>query len=421
MITEISMPSYVLQEGVLFLTLLVIGTSAVMPGIDRWSRRYFIAFFSVNALGMVVFIIDMLTYLNPHTLWLSNWLPFVEYIMFSLPVLVFTFSLIHYTGENWKKSILFYSVGILWVFYLILHIIAHYIDIFYYTSPDGHFYIKETHPWLYVPVIIMIILNLITVILRRKKLPPRYFIAFLFYLIPATIAMIIHALTFAVLVVNIAVCIGAFTMYILILTEQIDRYMKQQNAIADQKAKIMVLQMRPHFIYNTLTSIYYLCEQDSHKAQQVLLDLTSYLRKNFNAMVTSDTILFSEELEHIRAYLAVEAAQYEDSLMVEYDIPHTHFRLPPLTLQPLVENAIKHGMDPENEPLHIVIRTRENDEGSLILVEDNGPGFDPEGVFDSANALSNIKQRLEMMCHGTITIASNRGEGTKVVVFIPND
>ena len=162
----------------------------------------------------------------------------------------------------------------------------------------------------------------------------------------------------------------------------------------------MVLQMRPHFIYNAMMSIYYLCTKDSKKAQQVTMDFTNYLRKNFTAIASENPVPFSDELEHTRAYLAVERVQFEDSLCVEYDTtPHKNFRLPPLTLQPIVENAVKHGMDPEYAPLCISIRTRETDSGSEIIVEDNGPGFAPaDDDCEPHIALANIKQRLEMMC-----------------------
>ena len=111
----------------------------------------------------------------------------------------------------------------------------------------------------------------------------------------------------------------------------------QQREIANQRASVMVLQMRPHLIYNTLMTIYSLCNRDPQKARQVTLDFTDYLRNNFNAVASDSTIPFSTELEHTLAYLAVEQAQYDDMLVVDYNTPFTYFRLPPLTLQPIVE------------------------------------------------------------------------------------
>ena len=180
-----------------------------------------------------------------------------------------------------------------------------------------------------------------------------------------------------------------------------------------------MLQMRPHFIYNTMMSIYYLCKQDADKAQQVTLDFTTYLRKNFTAIVGENLVPFKDELEHTRAYLAVEQAQHEDMLYVEYDTPHTDFSVPPLTLQPLVENAVKHSLDPNGDPLRIYIKTRKKDEGSEIIVENNGLDYQPSDDNEPHIALSNIKQRLELMCKGEMTIIPRKGGGTIVTVMIP--
>ena len=204
-----------------------------------------------------------------------------------------------------------------------------------------------------------------------------------------------------------------------ILSDQIEQYTLQQREIAHQRSSIMVLQMRPHFIHNTMTTIYCLCNQDPQKARQVTLDFNTYLRRNFTAIASEEPIPFSEELEHTRAYLAVEQAQFEDSLFIDYDTPHTLFRLPPLTLQPIVENAVKHGMDPDSEPLHILIRTRKTYSGSEVIVEDNGSGFGPYDETEPHIALSNIRQRLEMMCRGKLTILPREGGGTVVKVTIP--
>ena len=107
-------------------------------------------------------------------------------------------------------------------------------------------------------------------------------------------------------------------------------------------------------------------------------------------------------------------------LFVEYDTSHTLFRLPPLTLQPIVENAVKHGLDPDAEPLRIRIQTRETDDGSLILVEDNGPGYEP--ADDEPHiALANIRQRLKLMCGGQLTITPREGGGTAVKMTIPEN
>lgn len=196
-------------------------------------------------------------------------------------------------------------------------------------------------------------------------------------------------------------------------------YMRHQREIANQRAGILVLQMRPHFICNTMMSIYYLCDRDPQKAKQVTLDFTSYLRKNFAAIASEETIPFSSELEHTRAYLAVEQAQFEDTLFVSFDTPYTMFRVPPLMLQPIVENAVKHGMKSSNDPIHISVITRQTDKASEIIVEDDGPGFSPVDDNEPHIALNNIRQRLKLMCNGKLLITPREGGGTSVKVIIP--
>ena len=167
--------------------------------------------------------------------------------------------------------------------------------------------------------------------------------------------------------------------------------------------------------------IYSLCRRDPEKARQVTLDFTSYLRKNFANFASEEPVLFTDELEHARAYLSVEQTQFEDSLFVNFDTPVTHFRIPPLTLQPIVENAVVHCMRTSNDPIHVSVTTRKTDKEIEILVEDDGPGFKSSDNNEPHIALNNIRERLEMMCKGTLTISSRPEGGTSVKVTIPLD
>ncbi|MBQ3281732.1 MAG: histidine kinase [Eubacterium sp.] len=261
--------------------------------------------------------------------------------------------------------------------------------------------------------------NLISLYHYRAALTHRQRTAFLIFFVVPLICMVIQMFSYGLLLIVFGTSLAVLFMFVYLLTDQMERSLRQQQEIAHQRASIMVLQMRPHFIYNTMMSIYYLCKQDPDLAQRITLDFTTYLRKNFNAIASEDLIPFSEELEHTRVYLAVEKAQFEDSLFIDYDTPHTDFRVPPLTLQPIVENAVKHGMDPDSGPLQILIRTTRTDSGSEIIVENNGADFVPADDNEPHIALKNIQQRLEMMCHGKMTITPRDGGGTVVKVTIP--
>ena len=344
---------------------------------------------------------------------------FFEYLLTSLLMPMQTFYLLHCLNQKHKRSMFFFIILALWCVYIVLLIIAQFNPAFYYISPQVIFYQGPLHPLLIAPMSVMVILTMAKMIRERKKLSKRYFIALLIYQLPMTIAIIVHMNVYVPLFVDLSIVICSISMFAIILSDQVDRFMKQQQEIAHQRTDIMLLQMRPHFIYNTMMSIYYLCDQDAKKAQQVTLDFTTYLRKIFTAIASEDTIPFSEELEHTRAYLAVEQAQFEDMMFVEYNTPHTQFRVPPLTLQPIVENAVKHGMDPDGDPLRITVTTRKTDTFSEIVVENNGSDYEPADVDEPHTALKNIRQRLELMCGGRLTIMPRKGGGTTVKVTIP--
>jgi hypothetical protein len=412
---------YLLCIAMLTLTAVGLCVAIVMPGMSRWNRRFFTALFTVLLLLMGAFLVDLIVY-EFHDMALAEQIDvYFQYLLVSLPMPMFTGYLLHLCGEDLRKSTLFRLVIGLWGIYFILLGIAQCTTFLYYVTPDNEFIRGSWHPLLVAPLAAIMLLNLAGVIRRRNRLPDKYYVAFLIHLLPMTVATLIHAVIYVPLLVVFGLSFSMLSMFGIILCDQIEQYMRQQREIAHQRASIMVLQMRPHFIFNTMMSIYYLCAQDSKKAQQVTLDFTSYLRKNFSAIASENTIPFANELEHTRAYLAVEQVQFEDGLFVEYDTPHTRFRVPPLTLQPIVENAVKHGMDPDSAPLRICIRTRETDAGYEITVEDNGPGFAQTNMDESEPhiALANIQQRLEIMCGGKLTVMPREGGGTVVKVILP--
>ena len=410
--------SFLLAGAMLTLTALGIAVSAIMPGIERWNRRFFMSLFATVILLIVAGLVDALVWNHPSMATAERIASYFEYLFISLPMPMFTAFLLNTCGEDWRKSPLFRAVIVLWGVYFLLLGVAQCTTFLYYITPDNDFFRGSWHSLLVAPLLLLMLLNLIGVIRRRARLSQKTYAAFLVHLLPLAVTILVHTFFFVPILPFIGMAFSTLAMFGVILYDQIDRYMRQQREIAHQQASIMVLQMRPHFIYNAMMSIYYLCAQDPKKAQQVTLDFTAYLRKNFTAIASEDTIPFSDELEHTRAYLAVEQVQFEDGLSVRYDILHEGFRLPPLTLQPIVENAVKHGMDPEYAPLHITIRTRQTDSGSEIIVEDNGPGFAPADNHEPHIALANIRERLQMQ-GGKLTIRPREGGGTVVTVTIP--
>ena len=411
---------YFIIGATLLLSALGLWFTAIMPGIDRWNKRFFRSFFIVlmSSVCTVLTDIALRAYSAPSEV--IRFMQVLECLLLALPLPMLTVLLLHCCGENMRESRLLQAVLGLWAVYFLLVISGLISSTFYFVTPDRQVHRGLWYPFMLLPAIAIMLLNDTAAIRRRRQLSRKVCLSFFIVLLPMTVTVLVQMFVNAFLLLDICTVLSALSMYGLILSDQIEQDLRRQREIAQQRASIMVLQMRPHFIYNTMTSIYCLCSQDPQKAQQVVMDFTTYLRKNFTAVASPTPIPFSSELEHTRAYLAVEQAQYSKSLIIDYDTPHTFFRVPPLTLQPIVENAVKHGRNPDAGPLRISIRTRKTETGSEITIADTGCGYDPADDSEPHIALKNIRQRLELMCGGSLTITPNDGGGTVVTVAIPD-
>ncbi len=413
--------AYSTLGALILINILSIVFSIVVPVLDKWNKRYLVTLSSFQLFCMATCFIDLLTYQNPNMVVLEKANIFFEFFSLILIVIMPSVFLSHYAGERIKNGLLAKLAFVFAITAFVLLVIGQFTDIFYSITEDNEIIRGPLFPLLMAPIVITLVIDIIGVFVIRKKILRGFFIAFLIYLPPLVTAAFLHMFFSLELLIVLAIGLWALTILVLVVKENSIEYLNQQKEIANQNAHILVLQMRPHFIYNTMTSIYYLCEQDPHKAKQVTLDFTTYLRKNFAAIASEETIAFTDELEHTHAYLAVEQAQFEETLFVNFDTPHTLFRIPPLTLQPIVENAVKHGMVASDKPIHISVKTRKTETTNEIIVEDDGPGYQPKDDNEPHIALNNIRQRLEMMCKGTLEISSGEQGGTAVKITIPLD
>ncbi len=196
---------------------------------------------------------------------------------------------------------------------------------------------------------------------------------------------------------------------------------RRERELRETRMQTLINQIRPHFIYNTLASVNMICDSNPQRAMEVIADFNNYLQANFTALSAAEPIAFIAELEHTRAYLNVEQALYVTKLTVEYGTDYTTFRLPPLTLQPIVENSIKHGIAKTHRSERIVICSRAVEGGAEITVEDDGTKYEPSPDGAAHVGLENVRERLAMMCGGTLDIAPRAGGGTVVRVFVPKN
>ena len=192
--------------------------------------------------------------------------------------------------------------------------------------------------------------------------------------------------------------------------------------LTQSRVSTMMSQIRPHFIYNTLGSIEQLCELDPPKAGELVHNFAKYLRGNFGELDNPKPILVSKEMEHVQHYINIENVRFPD-MTFSIEMHSTDFKLPALTIQPLVENAIKHGLMKLQKGGTIKVVCYETEESYCVRVEDDGAGFDTNLLLDERAhvGIRNIRGRLQAMVNGTLEIKSSIGVGTKVLITIPKE
>ncbi len=217
---------------------------------------------------------------------------------------------------------------------------------------------------------------------------------------------------------TISVVISSLFYYIWLHLQLVRRH--EQALQAEQRIQIMMTQIKPHFLFNTIATFKALCRKDPDKAAEVADKFGIYLRQNLDSLGQTSLIPFRKELEHTRLYSDIEMVRF-DNLRVEYDIGDDDFKLPYLTVQPMVENAIRHGVRIREVGIVRVI-TRHRSSCHEIMIDDNGVGFDVNALNLSGNrhiGINNVRERVESMCGGSFSIDSRPGIGTSVTIRIP--
>lgn len=223
---------------------------------------------------------------------------------------------------------------------------------------------------------------------------------------------------------NIGILIFILLLYassMLDLINKANLSTKYEAQLKEAKNYLMLSQMKPHFIYNTLGAIRTMIISSPQTAYDMVTYFSKYLRANINTIDPKEQILFSKELEHIKSYVEIEKIRFVDRIHVEYSIERDDFFVPPLTIQPLVENAIKHGICKKIEGGHLKISSFESSNNYIVTIEDDGVGFDPDQLNskekEESVGLNNIQFRLREIAQAQIKIESVLNKGTKVTVF----
>lgn len=222
--------------------------------------------------------------------------------------------------------------------------------------------------------------------------------------------------------------LSVFAIFCFIYIENSRNLQEKEMALTQSRLNALQLQMNPHFMANALNALSMLTDTDPEAAKRMIADMSGYLRENFyDPSDKSLMIPFSVELERLERYLSIERIRFP-GINVYYWLEAAEFEIPAMTLQPLVENAIKHGIcKKKHSEGCIEIRSSETEDAYTIIIEDDGAGFNEKTLSEAYRGeenrkhigIPNTKKRLELMCAGSLAIRSTPGRGTVCEIIIP--
>lgn len=305
---------------------------------------------------------------------------------------------------------------------LILVIVSQFTHFYYYIDKDNLYHRNSGYIVASLIPMVGMLIDLFLIIKFRKHISKLAEIALISYIVLPFAATGIQVFYYGISFINISISISMVLIFIVSMVEQSQKLAKKEQEALDLKIAILRSQIAPHFIYNTLASIQGLCETDPEMAKETVGEFAGYLRGNLNSLTEKNLIPFEREMEHVKCYLAIEKKRFGERVNVEYDIREDNFRLPPLTLQPLAENAVKHGLCRKADGGTLVIRTWREGADVKIEICDDGVGFRVEKLDMKAKehvGIRNVRKRIQEMCNGTLEIESEPGKGTKVTITMP--
>ncbi len=333
------------------------------------------------------------------------------------PVIIALF--IHLVSPN-KKHI---PVSILCALNFLIYTTAFYSDITIGFTEDNHFYAGPLRYTCLIVSAILLIYNIVVVIIEFKKEKKKNILIPIFLTGLVVIGILIDIfgyshITHRVDYITIMTTVVTIFYYIWLHIQFVHRH--ENDLLAQQKIQLALSQIKPHFIYNTLNAI-----QDidgmPEDAQNAIIDFSKYLRENLDFLTDSNLIPFSKELEHVKKYVNLEKLRFQDKINVVFDVEETEFLIPSLSLQMIVENAIKHGITKKYEGGTVKITSYKNNDKIYIIVEDDGIGFDVNKVIGETHlGFKNSRARLRHFVNGDLIIESEINKGTKVTVIIPD-
>ncbi len=361
-------------------------------------------------------------------IYLTNFLSFVSlYFMVGSAVIL---ALRVVAKDDWQRIFPYfdYTIKIVNTCMLILLIFNIPFE-FMYKIDEANLYVR-TDGFLVISIYgaIMVGLIIATLVYYRKKMTKREWIVFTLLLSFIAVTLVLQLFFYGFSFFNLAVLASVIVTELSMFALLSEDFIATEKANNQKELDIMRLrdtaiisQVKPHFIYNPLNAIK-MIDGSPPKTKKAITDFAKYLRVNLVSLETIDLIKFDDELDHVKTYIDIEKLRFGDEVNVEYDIKDNAFSVPVLSVQVLVENAVKHGIAPKRGGGTIKISSYLQDNAHHIVVEDDGLGFDVNAPLDTTRThigLESVKNRLKLRINGELKIESEIDKGTKAEIIIP--
>lgn len=343
------------------------------------------------------------------------------------------------TGYLEKTVYVISAVGIL------LLILSQKLHIVYGIDADNVYY---RGPFFWVTQVISVVgfvLLLIIVVRNKKQFVKGEYTVFLLFFTLLSASLVVQIFFYGISLLNFIETVGVLFVVVFNLIERAQEGHRQKILLQQQQleierqaweleratqklrenqTEILVSQIQPHFIFNSLLVIRSLCQEDVDKAIDAINHFSKYLRICLDSLNSEKMIPLQRELELSECYLYMEKLRFESAVTFHKSIETTGFCLPALTIQPILENAVKHGLRKVNRNGSIWLTVRDEQDDHVIVIKDNGVGFDQSEQKQDGRThvgIQNVALRLQYLCQGMLHIESQPGEGTEVTIRIPRE
>lgn len=403
--------------SILLIALTYTGATETRPG--RIFRVLLILFLTIFATDIIAWFFDLVPGEPYRTICVV--VSFINVIVISPALLAYTAYIdASISPKNDRVDPIIVLSAALTILAIVLAIVSQFNDMYYTIDGNNVFHYNSYYYLMYAIAVLQLLLMLVLVFRLKKHIT----ISTLLILV-VSLCLPVFSIVIQAVLEDVMVGYGGFVLSILLIyvTYQTQQNKSLQVELAENRIKILLSQIKPHFLFNSLSTIEGLCIEDPVKARHAVQEFSDYLHANLESLEGKDRVRFDQELEHIKSYLSLEQKRYGNDLQVEYDIQATDFFLPPLTVQPLVENAVRHGLIPKQGGGTLLVATSETKSDWLITIQDDGLGFDSAAPLPESErhiGLANSKERIKTF-GGSINISSRPNEGACITICIPKD